>query len=215
MSPLALPVAARSLTPWQMFRQVYEFFMAWLPLLLLFVGLLFSIWLVRTTPLLLPPQQEIVNKQEPDYDIRRFVLKTYDLQGKLKSSMTGTSAVHSPQTMSTLVEEPRVMILKEKTTTLATAQRALANEDGSEVQLMGRAVIHRNPTPEEPDPLRVQSEFLHFFADTDTVQTPLPAEISKGKNNFKGSSMKADNLNQVLAMKGRVKAVIYPEEKKP
>jgi lipopolysaccharide export system protein LptC len=185
--------------------------MAWLPLLLLSAVLLLSIWLVRSTPVMQQASLETINKQEPDYDIRRFLLKTYDLQGKLKSSMTGLSAVHSPQTMTTLVEEPRVVIFKEKTTTLASANRALANEDGSEVQLMGHAVVHRNPSTEEPNPLRVQSDFLHFFADTDSVQTTLPVEISKGKNNFKGSGMKADNFNQVLVLKGRVKAVMYPE----
>ena len=215
MSPLPLPVAAPAANPWQLIRRGYDMLLSWLPLLLLSAGLLFSIWLVRTTPMMLQVNQDTINNQEPDYDIRRFLLKSYDLQGKLKTSMTGLSAVHSPQTMSTMVEEPRVIIFKEKTTTFASAKRALANEDGSEVQLIGRAEIHRNPTPEEPEPLRVQSEFLHFFADTDAVQTPLPAEISKGKNNFKGSSMKADNLNHVLAMKGRVKAVIYPETTAP
>ena len=215
MNVLEPPISRPPKSLWMLLRQLYDLFMSWLPLLLITAASLFSIWLVRTTPLLLHTAPESVKHQESDYDIRQFALKSYDLQGKLKSSITGLSAMHSPQTMRTLVEEPRVIIYKNTTTTFASAQRAWANEDGSEVQLLGQAVIQRQPTPDEPQPLRVQSDFLHVFANTDSVHTPLPTTISKGKNNFSGASMQADNLNQRLVMKGRVKAVMYPEDTAP
>jgi CheY-specific phosphatase CheX len=44
------------------------------------------------------------------------------------------------------------------------------------------------------------------------VQTDLPVEIKRGDNSFKANSMRADNLNQVLGMSGRVKAVLHPNK---
>lgn len=209
-----LPTAKSSVTPWQRLRQAGDFALAWLPMLLLVAGLLWSVWLVRSTPSVIPLVAMKIPSQEADYDVRVFTLKTYDLQGRLKSSMTGASAVHSPQALITMVEKPKVWIYKEGRVTIATANQALANEDGSQVQLMGKAVIQRDPSADEPEAFEIRSEFLHLFANTDVVQTDLPVDIFRGDNHFKANSMKADNLNQWLVMKGRVKAVLHPKHEK-
>lgn len=210
MSLNRLPSPQQVVSPGQRVMQVFNLLMAWMPLLLLLAGLLLSWWLVRSTNpnanLILPQPPS----QEADYDVRGFTLKIYDLQGRLKSSMTGASAAHSPVTLTTLIERPRVWIYKEGQVTTAQANQGLANEDGSEVQLLGQAEIHRPASPTEPEPMRMRSEFLHLFANTDVVQTDLPIEITKGPDSFKADSMLADNLNQVLGMKGRVKAVLHP-----
>jgi lipopolysaccharide export system protein LptC len=208
----SLPLARTVVTPWQRLRQFGNHVFAWLPMLLLIAGLLWSVWLVRSTPATDPLPAVKVPTQEADYDIRGFTLKIYDLQGQLKSSMTGVSAVHSPQTLTTLVEKPKVLIYKQGRVTSASAHQALANEDGSEVQLMGKAVIYREPSEEAPQAFEMRSEFLHLFANTDVVQTDLPVEIKRGDNSFKANSMRADNLNQVLGMSGRVKAVLHPNK---
>ena len=207
-----LPRAQRLVSPWQRVLQALNLLMAWMPLLLLTAGLLLSWWLVRSTnpnanlKLPQPPSQQA------DYDVRGFTLNIYDLQGRLKSSMTGASAMHSPITLTTLIERPQVWIYKEGQVTTAQAKQGLANEDGSEVQLLGQAVIHRPASPTEPETMRMRSEFLHLFANTDVVQTDLPIDITKGLDSFKANSMHADNLNQVLGMKGRVKAVLHPKK---
>lgn len=200
------------MSAWQRLRQGVDLFVAWLPLVLLTAGLLWSVWLVRSTPAIAPLAVVKAPTQEADYDVRGFTLKTYDLQGQLKSSMTGVSAAHSPQTLTTLVQQPQVKIYKQGRVTWVTAHQALANEDGSELQLMGQAVVHRDATEEAPEVMEMRSEFLHFFANTDVVQTDLPVEVFKGPNSFKGHNMLADNVNQVFGMKGRVKAVMHPKK---
>jgi lipopolysaccharide export system protein LptC len=206
-----LPAEIAMVTSWQRLRQASDRIIAWLPMLLLVAGLLWSVWLVRSSPSVAPSAAVKVPTQEADYQVRGFTLKTYDLQGQLKSSMTGVSAAHSPQSLTTLVEFPKVLIYKQGRVTLATANQALANEDGSEVQLLGKAVIQREATVDAPQAFEMRSEFLHLFANTDVVQTDLPVDIKRGDNQFRANSMKADNLNQVLGMKGRVKAVLHPE----
>ena len=206
----SLPLSQTVVTPWQRLRQVGNAVFAWLPMLLLIAGLLWSVWLVRSTPDTDPAPSLNRSTQGADHDIRGFTLKIYDLQGQLKSSMTGASAVHSPQTMTTLVEKPRVLIYKNGQVTSASADQALTNEDGSQVQLMGQAIIYREPSKEAPQAFEMRSEFLHLFANTDVVQTDLPVEVKRGDNSFKANSMRADNLNQVLGLTGRVKAVLYP-----
>ena len=207
-----LPSSQQVVTPWQRVLQVFNLLMAWTPLLLLTAGLLLSWWLVRSTNPNVSLNLPQPPSQEADYDVRGFTLKVYDLQGQLKSSMTGASAAHSPITLTTLIERPQVWIYKEGQVTTAQANQGLANEDGSEVQLLGQAVIHRPASATEPEPMRMRSEFLHLFANTDVVQTDLPIVITKGSDSFKADSMHADNLNQVLGMKGRVKAVLHPKK---
>ena len=207
-----LPSPQQVVTPWQRVLQVFNLLMAWTPLLLLTAGLLLSWWLVRSTNPNVSLNLPQPPSQEADYDVRGFTLKVYDLQGQLKSSMIGASAAHSPITLTTLIERPQVWIYKEGQVTMAQANQGLANEDGSEVQLLGQAVIHRPASATEPEPMRMRSEFLHLFANTDVVQTDLPIDITKGPDSFKADSMHADNLNQVLGMKGRVKAVLHPKK---
>ena len=47
-------MAKSSVTPWQRLRQAGDFALAWLPMLLLVAGLLWSVWLVRSTPSVVP-----------------------------------------------------------------------------------------------------------------------------------------------------------------
>jgi lipopolysaccharide export system protein LptC len=130
--------------------------------------------------------------------------------------MAGRSAEHYEDSLTTLVENPKLLIYaKDGRLTKASAKRALSNEDGSQVQLMGQAEVYRAATVEQPQPLQVKSEFLQFFANTDTMQTDLPVVVTRGSNSFRSDKMTADNLNQTFNMQGRVKVVIYPENKTP
>jgi len=197
-------------------HKVWDAVWGLLPWLSLGLGLLVTVWLLRVAP---GPKQQIVEKQvlaSTDYDIRRFTLRVYDLEGQLKSQLQGETAQHFPATMTTLVAMPRFFSYSTQgNMTSGQAKQALLNEDGSEVQLMGQVKLHTLPTADQPDTLTVTSEFLHFFANTDEVKSHVPVEAVRGKNAFKADSMHADNLTQVMQLKGRVKAVLTPKTGQP
>ena len=65
--------------------------------------------------------------------------------------------------------------------TLATARRALANGDGSEVQLLGDARVNR-PASGKEEAIEFRSEFLHAFRNVEQVRSHLPVVMTQGTN---------------------------------
>jgi lipopolysaccharide export system protein LptC len=187
-----------------------------LPLLLLGMGLLLTVWLLRMAPSPMQAAQEKKTLAIPDYDVRQFKMSVYGLNGQLKSEMQGTAAQHFPASMTTLVDQPRFFAFSSAgNMTNGVAKQALLNEDGSEVQLMGQVQLQQLPTSDQPDTLTIQSEFLHFFANTDEVKSHVPVQAVRGQNTFKADRMHADNLHQVMQLNGRVKAVLAPKNNTP
>lgn len=208
---LSSPRSAR-----QRLQMLLDMVLGWLPVLVLGALLLVTTWLVRTAPPSLTAVQVKTHQHLADYDLRQFTLNTYNLNGQMQSSLSGASAVHFEDTLVTLVEQPQMlMYAKDGRVTSASAQKALSNEDGSEVQLIGRAQVYRAPTSDRNNGLLVKSEFLHFFANTDSMQTDLPVLVTRGSNKFSADQLRADNLNQVLSMGGRVKVELHPQNAKP
>lgn len=216
MNRLGPPKGGRDLGPWRSIRQAFETLLAWLPLLGLGLMLLSTVWLLRTAP----PSQTLATDKKPldipDYEVRDFSMRVYALNGQLKNDLQGTLAQHFSTSMTTLVQQPRFMSYSTQGhVTQGQAKQALTNEDGSEIQLMGEVRLHRQPTADQPDALTVTSEFLHFYANTDEVKSHVPVQAVQGRNTFKGDNLHADNLNQVIQMRGRVTTVLTPKSVTP
>ncbi|MSQ65325.1 MAG: LPS export ABC transporter periplasmic protein LptC [Limnohabitans sp.] len=192
-----------------------EMFMAYLPMLVLMVLFLFSVWLVRSVPRAEQVQPSAPPTHVPDYDFKNFNLKSYEMNGKLKSSIHGVYAEHFQDTLNTEIKEPFVLIYSNERVMSVKGKKAIVNEDGSQVQLIGQILLKREGVNFEKDDMQISGEFLHFFGNTDLLISHLPVNIVRGKNLFKADKLEADNLNQVYTLKGRVHATLVPETDKP
>jgi lipopolysaccharide export system protein LptC len=98
--------------------------------------------------------------------------------------------------------------------TVATADRALSNADGSEVQLFGNAVVTREAVPggagKAQPRLEFRGEFLHAFTQTERVRSDRPVVLIRGNDRFTADAMEYDHLDQVLQLHGRVRGVLMP-----
>jgi len=132
----------------------------------------------------------------------------------MKSFLQGRTSAHYPDTLTNLIEHPVVhsVSLSGRITT-AVAKRSLSNEDGSEIQLMGQAVVHKQGLADKDPDMTLRSEFIHLFANTDKLLTYAPVKIERGENRFEGQNLKADNLNQRFVLQGRVKALLVPTQR--
>jgi lipopolysaccharide export system protein LptC len=192
-------------------RKRLEALLAFLPMILLAILLWGSVWLVRNAPKAVSGAVVAKTSHEPDYFANNFTLKTYSLQGDLKSFLQGTSSVHFPDTLTNLIEQPVVhSISRSGRLTTAVAKRSLSNEDGSEIQLIGQAVVHKQGVGTKEPAMTLRSEFIHLFANTDTLVTYAPVKIERGDNRFQANGMKADNLNQRFLLQGQVKVLLVP-----
>ncbi|MDP5117189.1 MAG: LPS export ABC transporter periplasmic protein LptC [Burkholderiaceae bacterium] len=195
-------------------RNRLETLVAFLPMVLLAILLWGSVWLVRNAPKVVSGPVVAKTSHEPDYFANNFTLKTYSLQGDLKSFLQGTSSLHFPDTLTNLIEQPVVhSISRSGRLTTAVAKRSLSNEDGSEIQLIGQAVVHKQGLATQDPAMTLRSEFIHFFANTDSLVTYAPVKIERGENRFQGNGLKADNLNQRFLLQGQVKVLLVPAKR--
>ena len=182
-----------------MLRLIWERASLYLPVLLMGVLALGTYLLVRNTPVFGPPAAAKPLTHDPDYFMQNFSVRTFHASGQLKSEVLGAEAWHYPDTDGQL--------------TTATANRALTNADASEVQLIGNAVVIRQPVGQAGEvavPMEFRSEFLHAFMNTEQVKSNKPVELTRGQDRFSGDAMDFDNLGRVVELHGRVKGTLVP-----
>jgi len=172
-------------------------------------------WLVQRTPVNRAPTAATMARHEPDYFMKGFSVRTFAEAGRLKSEVFGAAARHYPDTDTLEIDAVRIRAFDEQgRLTTATANRALANHDGSEVQLFGKARIVReaqtNKMGQTTPRIEFRGEFLHAFLDTDRVVSSRPVELRRGSDVFLAETMDYDNERQTMVMQGRVKGTLVP-----
>ena len=196
-------------------RRVWDFTSIYLPVMLMGLLALGTWWLVRNAPqpLLAPVAQAL--RHEVDYFMKDFSVQHFDATGRLQSEVQGTLAQHYPDTDTLHIDQVRMRSLApDGRLTRATAHRAVSNADGSEVQLFGNAVVTREaqtqPGGKVAPQLEFRGEFLHVWPQTERVRSDQPVILTRGSDRFTGDTLEYDNVEQVLALRGRVHGVIMP-----
>jgi lipopolysaccharide export system protein LptC len=199
-------------------RRIVDKGLAYIPVILMGVLAMLSYWLIKNTPEIELNKTRLIQKHEIDYELRNFSVKTYRNNGQLKSLIVGERARHFADNETLEIEAPQVQVMdinQHKTT--ANSSRAISNADGSELQMIGNAVLVKTQyevsNKNKKNLFELRSEYLDFMLDEEIVKTHLPVQIKKGNNYFEALSMNYDNLSQSLKLKGRVKGQIAAEQK--
>jgi lipopolysaccharide export system protein LptC len=199
--------------PGAILRAAWDRTTVYLPIILMAVMALGTYWLARNTPTLGLPDLPRPATHEPDYFMRGFSVKTYGVDGRLKSEVFGSEARHYPDNDTVEIDQPRIRSFDPAgRLTVATARRALSNGDGSQVQLFGDAVVTREGGIDEkgqPVPkMQFRGDFLDVFVDAERVKSNKPVELTRGNDRFTADSLDYDNLDRVLQLQGRVRGVL-------
>lgn len=186
----------------------------YLPIILMGLLALGTYWLARNTPVLQAPVAESAPTHEPDYFLRGFSVKSFEPSGRLRSDIRGAEAKHFPDTDTFEIEQPRIRSYNSATgaLTVASARKAIANGDGTQVQLIGDAVVTREPPAAAPDQpkLEIRGNFLHAFLDVERVRSNQPVRITRGNDRFEADNLDYDNLDRVLQLRGNVRGILQP-----
>lgn len=185
----------------------------YLPVLLMGLLALGSWWLTRQAPLPALPLTATTPTHEPDYYMRGFSLRTFHPDGRLKSEILGLEARHYPDDDTLEIDRPTIRAFNTAgLRTVSTARRALSNGDGSEVQLLGNAVVTRDGAPDRQGraaaPLQVRGEFLHAFTRTERLRSHRPVEVTHGHDRFSANALEYDHLERVLDLRGGVRGTL-------
>lgn len=200
---------------WLPAYQLWDRMAIYMPVLMMGALALGTYWLVRNTPVFSTAETAKETRHEVDYFLHKFTVKTFDEGGQLKSEIYGVDARHFSDTDVLEIDRARIRSISAKNLlTTATANRAYANGDGSEVQLTGNALVVReasvDPTGKEIPRLEYRGEFLHAFLNDERVQSDKPVLLIRGEDHFTGDTFDYNNLDQVANLKGRVRGVLVP-----
>ena len=204
---------------WSLMRGGWERISIYLPIILMALMALGTYWLARNTPVVSLPDAARPARHDPDYYMRNFSVKTFDAGGRLKSEVFGSEARHYPDTDTLEIDKPRIRAYNARgELTVATAVRALTNADGSEVQLVGDAVVTREATKgadgRSTPTLEFRGEFLHAFLNTEQVKSHKPVTLIRDGDKFTADSLSFDNVGRVMELSGRVRGTLVPAAKR-
>lgn len=210
--------AALRASPWMRLRRLLDRLSAWLPVMLMGLLALGTYWLARNAPVFAPPQAKAAPTHEPDYYMRNFSVRTFDPAGRLKSEVLGTEARHFPDTDTLEIDQPRIRSFSERgDVTVARARLGLSNGAGTEVQLIGEAVVTRAasnaPAGQVRPGLEFRGEFLHAFLETERVKSHRPVVLVRGSDQFSADTLDYDNLDRTADLRGRVRGLLMPTPK--
>ena len=201
---------------WLLIRKLADQFAIYLPILLMGALALGSYWLVRNAPVTQAAATDRPVNHEADYFLRKFSIKTFTPQGKLKNELFGGQAKHFADTDTIEVDNVRIHNYNElgRLTTVTSANRAISNGDNSEVQLYGKAISVREAALDangvmQPK-MEFRGEFLHTFVNEERLKSHLPIVIRRGNSEFTAETLDYSNLDRVINLQGRVKAVLQP-----
>jgi lipopolysaccharide export system protein LptC len=179
---------------------------AYLPLLLMAVLALGTWWLVKNTPV--PGEATVATapRHEPDYAMTQFTVQRFLPTGGMRLQVEGDALRHYPDTDTLEIDQARVRAWAPNgRETVATANRAQSNSDGSEVQLTGGAHVTRQALAGE-DVIEFKGEFLHAFFKTERLLSHLPVTVMRGNSVVRADGLEYDNVKGLLLLKGRVRA---------
>ncbi|MBX3604579.1 MAG: LPS export ABC transporter periplasmic protein LptC [Piscinibacter sp.] len=199
--------------PWHL--RLLEAATAYLPVLLMALLALGTWWLVKSTPLPEAERPAAPPRHEPDYTMQQFMVQHFAPDGRLRVQVEGDELRHYPDTDTLEIANPRIRALApDGAVTLASAQRALSNGDGSELQLFGSAQVVREASAGR-EAIEFRSEFLHAFLNTERVRSHLPVVVRRGASELRAVGMEYDNLARVIELKGRVRATFAARARPP
>ena len=200
---------------WRIFLRYWDRTAIYMPLLLMGALALGTYWLVRNTPIFSTPQAVREVRHEVDYFMQKFTIKTFDEGGKFPSELQGVEARHFTDTDTLEIDQAKLHSINVTgLLTTATANRAYANGDGSEVQLTGNAKVVReagkNAAGHATPRLEFRGEFLHIFLNEERIKSHKPVILIRGSDQFTGDTLAYDNLDQVALLTGRVRGILMP-----
>ncbi len=206
-APPALPAPKR---PWPVRLRALPGDLAhYLPLLLMLLLALATGWLLKHTPSADAPRPAAAPRERPDYTMRGFSVVRFDRDGRLALRIDGDVMRHLPLTDRLEIDGVRIhAVAPDGRVTDALARHALANGDGSELQLLGGAQVTSQLGGGRA--VQINGEFLHAFLRFERLRSHLPVVVRQGQNESHAAGIDFDNLQRTLQLSGPVRSRWLP-----
>jgi lipopolysaccharide export system protein LptC len=183
----------------------------YLPVLLMAVIALVTGWLVRQAPGGDAPTEVAAPTTLPDYEMLGFSVQHYTAAGPAQGVIEGDRVRHFPATDQLLIDGVRVRWTDSAGRTLhASAARAVAEGDGSQVRLEGGARVVRDPVAGDAQPFEFSGEQLAFDTRAGRVTSDQPVTLRQGDSVFEAEGLRYDHTERLAELTGRVRGRLQP-----
>lgn len=189
-------------------RRTLDRLTIYLPLFLFAILALGSWWLVRSVPELMPPGIDPQLRQDPDFRLGQFTVKSFDASGRLTREISGQSATHFPATQSLHIEGVRILVENELGTRMtAQAKKGISREPEQQVTLSGEVMAVRQADQQSPR-VEMRGEALTAWLEEERLVSDQPVRITRGTDVFSAQTMNFDTRSGQYELQGRVRAVL-------
>lgn len=203
------------MSAWMRLRRTLDQLTVYLPLILFALLAMGSWWLVRSMPELLPPGIDKQLRQDPDYRLEKFTVKSFDAKGRMTREIAGQSATHFPASQELHIQDIRIFAENEVGTRVqAQARQGVSRESEQQVTLSGDVLAVRAADSLGPR-MTLKGQALTALLEEERLVSSIPVEIVRGGDVFTGQSMDFDTRNGQYAMQGQVKSILTPGSRKP
>ncbi|WP_295521671.1 LPS export ABC transporter periplasmic protein LptC [Limnohabitans sp. Rim8] len=196
-------------------RRLLDALSLYLPLIVVAMLASGSWWLVRSIPALSSPEANKPVRQEPDYRLSDFSVKSFNATGQMTREITGKKAQHFPATENLQIEEIRIFAQNDNGSRMsAQALQGVASDDGTQVTLVGQAQTIQHAQENRPQ-IELRGERLVALPDEDRVLSDDPVHITRGRDVFTANTMNFNSNTGEYVLQGRVRGTLMPTTTKP
>jgi lipopolysaccharide export system protein LptC len=178
------------------------------PLAMLVLLAALTFWLSRVIEGDKPRAPE---RHDPDYGVERFVVRRFDIEGKLQHTLVGDKLLHYPDDDTTIVTAPHITY-HQIAPTEVSARMAYIGRDGKEIDLVDSVQIVRQGVSGDAPPTQIDTRSLKIFPDEERGLTRDAVTITQGRSIIRGQGMEIDNKTGVSVLHGRVKGTLYSKQ---
>lgn len=192
-------------------RRLLDRLSVYLPLIVMALLASGSWWLVRSVPDLIAPETGKPVRQDADYRLSHFSVKSFDASGRMKREVSGHNAQHYPATEALHIEQIRIYAESDSGAKMnARAIKGVATDDGSNVTLTGDAYAIRHPYNTSPQ-VELRGDRLVALPDEDRVVSSDPVHITRDRDVFTAATMDFNSNTGQYVMQGRVRGTLAPK----
>jgi len=184
----------------------------YLPAVLMALFALGSWWLVRSLPSFFAEPSTKQVRQEPDYFLEHFSVKSFDKSGRLTRELSGDRAQHFPDTDTLDISNVQMHGQNQDGTSVnARAERALAKGDGSQVIFKGSVQLTQpasTSSKASQASIELRSQEITAFVKQERLVSDVPVEIRRGQDVFSAERLEMDSKTGEYALIGKVRGVV-------
>lgn len=179
-----------------------------LPLLLMVMLAVGSWWLVRNAPQPLEPRPPIATRVEPDYTMTGFMVQRFGADGRLRLQIEGRQLHHLPAAGRLEIEGATIRAFTpEGAPIVATARQAMADDQTTEVQLIGGARVE---TQRQGQPAVLEGERLMLYPRERRIRSDQAVRVQLGADAFEAAGLEYREDTGVLELLGPMRGVFAP-----